>query len=115
MSMTVIGAALDDIGLMRSSSAFVTGAVDPEEFEDLVNALGVDHLFVSAARPVFGHPILSIAFSSCLPTAYFDWSAGRCMPIKQDLAIDPRSSFAELIGALDGGYRAAQQGRGEDH
>jgi O-antigen biosynthesis protein len=114
MLMTVIGAALDDIGLMRSSNAFVTGAVDPEEFEDLVDALGVGHLFVSAARPVFGHPTLSIAFSSCLPTAYFDWSAGQCVPIKQDLAIDPRSSFAELIGALDRWISYRAQGRGED-
>jgi hypothetical protein len=98
--VTVIGAALDDIGLMRSSSAFVTGRVEPGEFESLVDALGVEHLFVSTPRPLFGHPNLSIALSSRLPTAYFDWSAGRNIPKRKDLAIDPRSSFPDLVSAL---------------
>lgn len=101
MSFTVIGAALDDIGLMRSSTAFVTGTVEPREFELLIDALGVEHLFVGAMRPIFGHPTSSIAFSSRLPTAYFDWSLGQSMPKRKDLAIDPRSSLADLIGALD--------------
>ena len=101
ISMTVIGTALDDIGLMRSSTAFVTGAVEPEELEHLVDALDVDHLFISTTRPVFGHPTLSIAFSSGLPIAYFDWSVGKSTPKELDLAIDPRSSLDDLIGSLD--------------
>ncbi len=101
ISMTVIGATLDDIGLMRGSNAFVTGAVEPGEFEHLVDALGVEHLFVSTTQPIFGHPNLAIAFSSRLPSAYFDWSVGQSTPKKKDLAIDPRSSLADLIGALD--------------
>jgi uncharacterized protein YjiS (DUF1127 family) len=101
ISLTVIGAALDDIGLMRGSTAFVTGAIEPREFENLVDAVGVEHLFVSTTRPVFGHPTLSIAFSSRLPTAYFDWSMGQTIPKRKDLAIDPRSSIADLIGALE--------------
>lgn len=99
-SITVIGAPLDDIGLMRTSSAFVTGAVDPDEFEHLVDALAVDRLFVSATQPLFAHPILSVAFSSDVPTAYFDWSAGRCASRKSDLAIDPQLSLVQLVDEL---------------
>lgn len=101
ISMTVIGAALDDIGLMRSSTAFVTGAVEPEELEHLVDALDVDHLFISTTRPVFGHPTLSIAFSFDLPIAYFDWSVGKNTPKELDLAIDPCLSLDDIVGALD--------------
>ena len=96
IAMTVIGATGEDIGLMRSSHTFVTGAVDPEEFEQLVDALGVDHLFLSTTRPLFAHPILSVIFSSHIPTAYFDWSVGRNKPNTMDLAIDPRSSKPPL-------------------
>ncbi len=74
ISLTVIGAALDDLGLMRGSTTFVTGTVEPEEFESLIRMLGVEYLFVCTTRPLFGHPILLTAFSSSLPTAYFDWS-----------------------------------------
>lgn len=100
ISITVIGATHDDIGLMRTSKAFVTGAVDPEEFEQLVDTLGVDHLFLSTTRPLFAHPILSVIFSSHIPTAYIDWSVGRNTPNTMDLAIDPRSSLDDVISAL---------------
>jgi GT2 family glycosyltransferase len=101
ISVTVIGAALDDIDLMRSANTFVTGAVSAEEFEREVDALGPGYLFVSTTRPLFGHPVLSAAHSSSLPTAYFDWSTGRIKPNKKDLPIDPGSSLDDIIGALD--------------
>ena len=101
ISVTVIGAALDDIDLMRSSNVFVTGMVSAEEFEREVDALGPGYLFVSTTRPLFGHPVLSAAHSSSLPTAYFDWSTGRIKPNKKDLPIDPGSSLDDIIGALD--------------
>src|SRR5581483_5642709 len=44
--MTVLGATLDDIDLLRNSPAFVTGLIEPDEFEQSVARLGVDHLFV---------------------------------------------------------------------
>ena len=62
ISITIIGVTLDDIGLMRTGNAFVTGAVDPKEFKDLVHALGIDSLFVSATRPIFAHPVLLLPF-----------------------------------------------------
>jgi GT2 family glycosyltransferase len=100
ISITVIGAALDDIDLMRSSNVFVTGAVDPEEFEHLIDVLDVGNLFVSTTRPLFAHPILSIVSSFSLPTGYFDWSRGHVTSKKTDLPLDPRSPLDDLIGAL---------------
>ena len=101
ISITIIGAALNDISLMLSGNAFVTGAVNEEEFEREVYSLGLGYLFISTTRPLFGHPILSVAHSSSLPTAYFDWSRGRIKPKKRDLPIDPGSSLDGIIGALD--------------
>jgi len=75
--------------------------VTADEFEQLVDALGIGYLFVSATQPLFGHPILTTALSSSRPIAYFDWSMGRIKPQKKDLAIDPRSSLDDVIGALN--------------
>jgi GT2 family glycosyltransferase len=100
-SVSVIGATLDDISLMHISNAFVTGAVEPAEFEHLVGALGVDRLFVCAALPIFGHPIVSVALSINLPIAYFDWAPGLSISKDKDLTIAPRSSLADIISALD--------------
>ena len=100
ISITVIGTTLDDIGLMRGGNAFVTGTVYPEEFEHECESLRLGYLFISATQPLFGHPILSVAHSSPLPTAYFDWSGGHIKPRKRDLPIDPSSSLDEIIRAL---------------
>ena len=100
VSITVVGATLDDIGLMHRSNAFVTGTVHPDEFEREVDSLGLGHLFISTTEPLFGHPILSVAHSSHLPTGYFDWSAGRIKPRRRDLSIDPRASLDDIVGAL---------------
>jgi GT2 family glycosyltransferase len=99
--ITVIGAAHDDMDLMRNSNAFVTGAVDPDEFQQLVDALGVTCLFMSAVQPLFVHPILSVAFSSSVPMAYFDWSIGCNKVRKMDLAIHPSASLDDLIDGLN--------------
>jgi GT2 family glycosyltransferase len=100
VSITVIGATLDDIGLMRSSNAFVTGIVDADELDDVVNALGLGSLFLCTTGPLFGHPIQSVVFSSPLPVAYFDWSAGRIKPKKKDLPLDPKLSIADVMDGL---------------
>lgn len=101
LSMTVIGSTLDDISLMHISNAFVTGAVEPPEVEHLVGALGVERLFVCAALPIFGHPTVSVAFSTGLPTAYFDWTPGLSKANNKNLPLCPRSSLSDIISALD--------------
>jgi O-antigen biosynthesis protein len=113
ISMTVIGATLNDIELMRNSNAFVTGPVDPSEIEQLTATLGVKCLFISTTRPLFAHPILSAAFSSGVPTAYFDWSMGRSQSKKMDLAIDPRLSLEAIVSALNGWMPRTYRGSSE--
>ena len=75
IAITVVGASLDDLDLMRTSQMFVTGAIASEEFEHTCALLGLSHLFLVATRPLFWHPTLSAARSSSLPLAYFDWSS----------------------------------------
>jgi len=100
VAITVIGTALDDMSLMRSGNAFVTGAVNADEFRPLADSLGLGYLFTCTTRPLFGHPIVSAALSSSLPTAYFDWSMGHIRPKKKDLPIDPHSTLDDIISAL---------------
>ena len=71
VSITVVGTILDDIDLMRSGNAFVTGAVNAEEFEREIDFLDLEYLFISATEPLFGHPILSVAHSSVLANGLF--------------------------------------------
>jgi O-antigen biosynthesis protein len=99
VALTVLGATPDDIGLMRGSGAFVTGAIEPAEFADVVDALGIDHLFISMTEPIFGHPILQQAASLRLPTASFDWCGGRNRR-RQDLRLGPSLSLDAITRAL---------------
>jgi O-antigen biosynthesis protein len=101
ISITIIGTTLDDLSLMRGRNAFVTGAVDAEEFEREIDSLGLDHLFVITTRPLFGHPILSVAHSSSLAKAYFDWSKGAIKPEQCDLPFDPCCSVDDIVDSLD--------------
>ncbi|HYA60035.1 MAG TPA: hypothetical protein VED85_06730 [Burkholderiaceae bacterium] len=85
---------------MRRTNAFVTGLVGAEEFDNVINALGLGHLFVSATQPLFGHPVVTAARSSSLPTAYFDWSGGRIKAEKKDLPLNPHTSLDEITDRL---------------
>jgi hypothetical protein len=100
LSITIIGATVDDIDTMRSSNAFVTGAVGAEEFKRVVAAHNLGRLFIGSTQPLFGHPIQSAAQSLSVPIAYFDWSRGRIRPNRKDLAIDPYQSLTHFIDVL---------------
>jgi len=100
VSLTVIGATFDDLGLMRIGNAFVTGAVDAAELERAIAAYALQCLFVSVARPLFGHSLLSLAFNLPLPVAYFDWSRGRLKARRGDLPLDPDASLDGILSAL---------------
>ena len=100
IAITVVGASLDDIDLMRTTQMFVTGAVASEEFKRTCALLGLSHLFLVASRPLFAHPMLSAARSSSLPLAYFDWSSRRIATNKKDLLIDPSASLSEVAATL---------------
>jgi hypothetical protein len=43
---------------------------------------------------------LTRAFNSSLPIAFFDWSMGGYKPRSEDLALDPRTSFNDVMAAL---------------
>jgi O-antigen biosynthesis protein len=99
-AMTVVGATLDDLRLMQIGNVFVTGTVDPPDFNRVVRSYCLQALFLAATRPIFGHPIIELAFACGLPVAYFDWSMGRSKPKKGDLALDPAISFEDMITLL---------------
>jgi hypothetical protein len=100
LSILVIGATPNDMSLMQNANTFVTGAVDAKEVERLAESLGLERIFISTTRPLFGHPVISAVQSCLLPIAYFDWSKGRTKPDKDDLPINPNVSLDELVDAL---------------
>jgi GT2 family glycosyltransferase len=100
VSMTVIGTTLDDLSLMQIGNVHVTGSVEPGEFQHLVEAYNIQYLFANVTQPLFGHPLLSAASSSAVPTAYFDWSTGRAKVRRRDLTLDPRLSLDAILAAL---------------
>ena len=100
LSISIIGATPDDMSLMRNANTFVTGAVEAKDIKRLAASLGLERIFISTTRPLFGHPITSAIQSCSLPIAYFDWSKGRGKPHQDDLAIDPNASLDELVDAL---------------
>jgi O-antigen biosynthesis protein len=100
LSISIVGATPDDMSLMQNANTFVTGAVEAKEIKRLAAFLGLERIFITTTRPLFGHPIMSAIQSCSLPIAYFDWSKGRSKPGKDDLPIDPNASLEDLVEAL---------------
>jgi O-antigen biosynthesis protein len=100
LDVTVIGETLDDLGLMRTAGAFVTGPVAAAELPRIVDAYALQALLVIAAQPLFGHPLQAAALKAGIPVAAFDWTGGRCKARRGDLPIDPRSRLPEIAAAL---------------
>jgi O-antigen biosynthesis protein len=107
VSLTIVGTTLDDVGLMRVGNTFVTGSVEPEEFQRVIDAYSLQSLFVSISRPIFGHPLLISCFTCSLQLAFFDWSMGRIKPKRGDLALNPHLSLKDVVAALCHWLRAA--------
>ena len=100
LSISIVGATPDDMSLMQNANTFVTGTVDAGDVERLTASLGLERIFITTTRPLFGHPVISAIQSCSLPIAYFDWSRGRNKPAKDDLPIDSSASLEELVDAL---------------
>jgi GT2 family glycosyltransferase len=96
-AITVVGATLDDVALMRIGNVFVTGAIDPADFNGAVKSYGLQALYLAATRPIFGHPTTEVALACGLPIAFFDWSGGRLKPRNGDLVLDPATPFDEMM------------------
>ncbi|MDX8456001.1 glycosyltransferase [Mesorhizobium sp. VK9D] len=100
LSITVIGSTLDDHGLMRFGNVFVTGSVEAAELDWVSRSYGLQSLFLCATRPIFGHPLATLALNSALPVTFFDWSLGRLKSRKGDLPIDPGSDLSDITSSL---------------
>jgi GT2 family glycosyltransferase len=100
LDLTVVGATLDDMALMRMPNVFVTGPVDAAELPDVIGGYRLQALVVVSARPLFGHPVQNAARTLGLPLAYFDWSMGGVKACAGDLALNPRLRIDDLLGAL---------------
>jgi GT2 family glycosyltransferase len=96
IKLVTLGAALDDVGLMRIGNMHVTGPVEIDELEEAATSYGVDFLFASVTQPLFGHPLLSAARDCRQPLAYFDWSSGTVEPRRGDLPLDPDHSVETI-------------------
>jgi O-antigen biosynthesis protein len=101
VSLTIIGATINDSELMRIGNTYVTGPVDVGEFEDILIGYSVDILVAVVTRPLFGHPMLSLAFNSSRPMAYYDWTMGRVKARKRDLPLYLDLTQDATIDALD--------------
>ncbi|HLN11046.1 MAG TPA: hypothetical protein VK281_19085, partial [Xanthobacteraceae bacterium] len=110
LALTVIGATLDDVGLMRIGNTHVTGPVDGSELGHVADSYGLDVLFASVTRPLFGHPLLEAASRTSRPLAYFDWSRGSVAPRTGDLPLDPGLSLQAIVTELDRWMPQARQG-----
>ncbi len=98
--LVVVGSTSDDDDLLRTGTAFVTGAVDASELEALFRRYRFDHLVLCLTEPLFGHPSLSAVMASLLPVAYPDWSRGRCPARTGDLPLDPLLSAGGAVQRL---------------
>ena len=98
--ITVVGATLNDFNFMQFDNMFVAGKVHESEFARVIDAYQLNALFVSSARPLFGHPAMLLAASSPLPIAFLDWTMGEVKAHRGDLAIDSRLDIDAIVGAL---------------
>jgi hypothetical protein len=97
----ILGTTLDDAGLMASGNVFVSGTIEPDEYETAFRHHALTHLFLPTLNAVFGHPAATAAERSNLPIAAFDWTEGSWSPRPQDLCIDPSLSEAEIANSLN--------------
>jgi GT2 family glycosyltransferase len=100
MFVVVLGTTLDDVGLMASGNIFVSGSIEPDEFETAFRHYALTCLFLPTLNAVFGHPAIAAADMSNLPVAAFDWTGGSWTPRPQDLSIDPSLGDVEIADSL---------------
>jgi len=100
LPVVVIGRCIDDVALMRLGNVFVTGAVEPEQYQRVLHQYRLKALLTASRRPLFGHPIMTDRAVTGLPTAFFDWSFGRAPARSSDLALDPRTANDAVAAEL---------------
>jgi hypothetical protein len=98
--LVTLGSTLDDVGLMASGNIFVSGSIEPDEYETAFRHYALNCLFLPTLNAVFGHPAVAAVERSNLPMAALDWTGGSWTPRPQDLRIDPSLSDAEIADSL---------------
>ena len=98
-AIVVIGATIDDVGLMKLDNVHVTGAVEPAEYDRIMLQHTIGALFVPIRQPLFGHPKIT-NLAGRLPTAFFDWSFGEVPGRPEDLALSPDLTDEQLAITL---------------
>ncbi|MBV9630403.1 MAG: hypothetical protein JO230_20085, partial [Xanthobacteraceae bacterium] len=100
MLVVILGATLDDLGLMSIGNVFVSGPIEPDEYATAFRRYALTSLFLPTLNAVFGHPAIAAADRSDLPVAAFDWTQASWTPRPQDLSIDPFLGDAEVADIL---------------
>jgi len=98
LTVVVLGATLDDIGLMRIGNVFVSGAVEPEEIPSATHLYGIRALFAACPSSSPG-PRVAAAAAAPLPVAWLDRRPGRGGG-DNDIAVPPGCSGLELAARL---------------
>jgi O-antigen biosynthesis protein len=98
-SVVVIGQTFGDLDFIKLDNVYVTGAVDPDEYDRILRQYEIDALFVPVKQPLFGHPKIA-DLSERRPTAFFDWSFGDVPPPTDDLPLNPYLNADELATFL---------------
>ncbi|MDC7786707.1 glycosyltransferase [Rhodoplanes sp. TEM] len=88
--IVVLGGTLDDIGLLRLGTVFVTGPVTPDELDRMIEAHRLTHVLAGIGAPLFGHPLIARARTAARPVAFPDWSEAAVAARGGDLPLDPR-------------------------
>ena len=57
----VLGQTLDDQKIMQLSNVFVTGRIDRDDIDILVQGHGIGKLLIGIDEPLFGHPLITQA------------------------------------------------------
>jgi GT2 family glycosyltransferase len=100
LEIVVVGATIDDLGLMHLPNVFVTGKLNGFDFDRLLVQYQVQFILAGIGRPLFGHPMEREAVKSGLPIAHFDWSFGRYQPSPTNLAINPAITTGNIAERL---------------
>jgi GT2 family glycosyltransferase len=105
-SLVLLGPAFADLSLMAETSAFVTGAVEPEELPSLARGIGISHLLLSerSAASVFHRH----ARRCRLPIARFDWRQPKTRRRGGDLVLSPAARTGEIARAVRKWLTAAE-------
>lgn len=99
-AIAVIGKTLNDLELLKIPNVSVSGAIDPDEIEDVLQHYGVKALVVATQQPLSGHPLINAVMASSFPVACFDGSSGRQAAKRDNLLIDPAMSKLNAAKAI---------------